>query len=349
MARHRLRKAIFLLLKVGVSVGLLVWLVSQVRQDDNFVRLWSAEKNWTLLAAAFALCLVSVVITFMRWLLLVRALGLTFHVSDALRLGFLGYLFNFVSLGSVGGDLFKAVFIAREQHGYRAEAVATVLIDRLVGLYGMFLVASAAVLATGMYDYNGSWQIRYVSITALALTLAGAVGIGMLFVPGVTGGWMSRRLGNLPLVGPTAAKLLGAVRIYRQKFPTVLLALAMSIVVHVLLTISLFLIGKGFGVPAPTLPMQFLAVPLAMLTGALPLPFAGLGAFEVALATLYVHTSAGVVTTKTSGLIVALGYRLITIAIAAVGLVYYLLQRREVADVVHEAEEELEREEEEGE
>ena len=71
-------------------------------------------------------------------------------MADAFRLGFLGYLFNFVSLGSVGGDLFKAVFIAREQHGKRAEAVATVVIDRVIGLYVLFFVASVAALATGM-------------------------------------------------------------------------------------------------------------------------------------------------------------------------------------------------------
>ena len=53
---------------------------------------------------------------------------------------------------SVGLDqsAFKAVFIAREQHGKRAEAVATVVIDRLIGLYVLFVVASVAALWTGM-------------------------------------------------------------------------------------------------------------------------------------------------------------------------------------------------------
>ena len=78
--------------------------------------------------------------TFVRWYLLVRALQLQFRLVDAFRLGFLGYLFNFVVVGSVGGDLFKAIFIAREQPGRRAEAVATVLVDRIVGVYALVLV-----------------------------------------------------------------------------------------------------------------------------------------------------------------------------------------------------------------
>ena len=40
------------------------------------------------------------------------------------------------------------------------------------------------------------------------------------------------------------------------------------------------------------------------------------------------------------GLVVALGFRLITIVIAAVGIVYYWTSRKEVAEVLHEVEEE---------
>ncbi len=44
------------------------------------------------------------------------------------------------------------------------------------------------------------------------------------------------------------------------------------------------------------------------------------------------------------GLIVTFGYRLITILIAMVGAVYYLGSRKEVADVIHDAEIEQEHE-----
>ena len=92
-------------------------------------------------------CAVS--LTFVRWYLLVRALGLNFRLLDAFRLGFLGYLFNFVSVGSVGGDLFKAIFIAREQPGRRTEAVATVLVDRVVGVYALVLLTSTVICWAG--------------------------------------------------------------------------------------------------------------------------------------------------------------------------------------------------------
>jgi ActR/RegA family two-component response regulator len=42
------------------------------------------------------------------------------------------------------------------------------------------------------------------------------------------------------------------------------------------------------------------------------------------------------------GLVVALGYRIITVLVAAVGVCYYLASRQEVARVLHAAEQEVE-------
>ena len=69
--------------------------------------------------------LAAVVLTFVRWYLLVTPLGLPFHLRDAIRLGFVGYLFQFASLGAVGGDLFKAAFLAHEQPRRRPEGTTT--------------------------------------------------------------------------------------------------------------------------------------------------------------------------------------------------------------------------------
>ena len=61
-----------------------------------------------------------IVLTLIRWCFLVRALGITFSIRDALRIGFLGYLFNLSPAGIAGGDLLKAVMLAREHPGNRA-------------------------------------------------------------------------------------------------------------------------------------------------------------------------------------------------------------------------------------
>ena len=189
-----MKKALLNLLKIALPAALIWWLLSRI-EPQQLEMLQTRPKNWTLLGLAFAMSFAAVSITFLRWWLLVCTLGLTFRIRDAFRLGFLCYLLNFVSVGGVGGDLFKAVFIAREQPGKRGHAVATVLVDRIVGLYSLLLVAAAAILVAGIPDHPG---IRFVCQMTLVLTLIGGVGLVLLMLPTLTSGRFSRGPSSCP-------------------------------------------------------------------------------------------------------------------------------------------------------
>jgi hypothetical protein len=106
-----------------------------------------------------------------------------------------------------------------------------------------------------------------------------------------------------------------------------------------------WLVSRGLPGQAPSLADHLVIIPLAMVTGVLPLPVNGLGAFETAVVFLYERVPAGLELSEGRGLLAAFGYRAITILIALVGVCYYLASRREVAEVMHEAEAELEHEE----
>jgi uncharacterized membrane protein YbhN (UPF0104 family) len=252
-------------------------------------------------------------------------------------------LLTFVSLGSVGGDLFKAVFVAKEQPGRRAEAVATVVLDRVIGLYMLFVLATVAILATNQL-HSPVEQIAVICKGTLACTALGAAGIAVLLIPGVTQGAFSSFLQRLPRLGPLFGKLLGAIRIYRRKPGMLALACALSVVIHSLSTIGIWLVARGLPGEVPSLADHFVIIPLAMVTGVLPLPVNGLGAFEAVVAFLYQRVPVDLAVAEGRGLVVSLGYRAITILIAMIGVCYYLASRREVAAVLEEAEREAEEE-----
>src|SRR5215469_409034 len=174
--KRHLKKILFNLLKFGVSIGIVTYLVIDASRDQAFADLAHQPKNWAVLSLAAASGLGAVLLTFVRWYVLVRALDLPFTLKDAVRLGFLGYLLNFVSLGAVGGDLFKAVFIARQFPGRRPEAVATVVLDRVIGLYMLFVMASVAILVTGKL-HNSDETVRIIGRGALVASAVGAAGI----------------------------------------------------------------------------------------------------------------------------------------------------------------------------
>ena len=340
MGRNPLRRLALTLVKIALSVGILAFLIVRAAKESAFEDLTRQSKHWGLLAAAAGVCFAAVVLTLIRWFWLVRALELPFRLHEALRLGFLGYLFNLAPMGIVGGDLLKAVMLARRQPGRRAEAVASVLMDRLLGLYVLFLVASAAIFLTGLWRTDVP-SVRIACQTAMGLTVAGTVFMAVLLLPDATRGRSTEWFGRLPYVGHSLKRLIEAVRMYRLKLPTLAAAFVASIAIHSLFSVGVYLVACGLYEHVHSVGMHFVIIPLSAATGVLPIT---MGPFEGVLALLYKGIPLPGAPAEVAanlfgqGVAVALAYRIITVLIAAVGACYYLGSRQEVAEVVHEAE-----------
>jgi hypothetical protein len=326
--------------KFAISAAIIAWLVLKAVRDagDQDLDLFAVSNRWGLIGLAWIAFFVNLVLTIVRWYLLVVALDIPFRLRDAFRLGFLGYLLNFVSLGSVGGDVFRAIFIAREAPNHRAQAVATVLIDRVIGLYILFLMASCCIVYEGLWRAPAP-EVRTIANVTLISTVVGFGGIVMLLVPGFTTGALSQALTRLPRIGPVVGKLIWAVRIYRRKLGVLFWASVLTVGVHALSTVGIYSIAIAVDGKAPSLAAHFIIVPLSMVAGALPLPMMGLGAFEGALELLYRQVPSTVKLSTLGVLKVAFWYRIITILNAMIGAVVYLFSRREVSEVLHEASE----------
>ena len=66
-----------------------------------------------------------------------------FTLRAAILLGFIGNVFNLVIPGAVGGDLIKAAYLVR-MHVKKTQAIASMVIDRILGLLGLFILAAIA-------------------------------------------------------------------------------------------------------------------------------------------------------------------------------------------------------------
>jgi glycosyltransferase 2 family protein len=335
------KKILIMFLKVAVSAAIIGYLVYDAMYGKGhgnvFANLIDQPKNWELLAAAWACCFGATMLTFVRWWILVRAIGVPFRFVDAIRISFWGYLFNLAPLGIVGGDLVKAVMLDHEYPNYRAKAVASVLIDRVIGLYILFIVASAAVLLTGFLDVPVP-DIHWICLTMFGLTIVSTVGLAVVMGPDLTGGRLLRMVGRIPRVGPSLESLFNAVRMYNHKPGVLAITCTMSVAVHCLFAVGVYLIACGLPGNHLTLANHFVVMPVSAATQVIPLP---IGPFEAVLDYLYTHVPiAGPVIVAGQGLVVALVYRLITLLIAASGVVYYFGNRREMAEVIHEAEQE---------
>jgi len=335
-----LKKLLIIGLKVGVSLALVGYLVYSVQGNGVFGDLCSQPKRWDLLALALAACAGAVTISIVRWGYLVRALGIPFTLKESLRLGFLGYLFNLAPMGIVGGDLLKAVMLAMRHPGSKAKAVSSVIVDRIMGLYILFVVGSLAILATRFYD-SPVPQIRQLSLAALGITLLGTLIIAWMLTPGATDNRLVRAAEGLPKVGPHLQHAVESLRMYRRQPRVLLIATAMSFCVHLLSSVGVFCIACGLPGAHLSLSQHMVVVPVSFSACVIPLP---LGPTELVLEMLYraIPLADGTALQPGQGLIVAMAYRAICVIIAVVGIVYYLSGRREVSAVLHQTPEQME-------
>lgn len=322
-------------LKLVLPAALFVYLLYRVPAED-YESFFSRSKRWDFLVLAQGVAFLAVVITFLRWQQLVLAFGIPFTTREALRLGFLSYLLNFISFGSIGGDLFKAVIVARHKPQAQPEAVASVLLDRAIGLFGLILMTVIALVC--FPPLNPSAVIVSIRDAAIALAVIGTVALALAVY---SGAWFDRWIDwgeRWPVIGSPLARMARAVRLLRKQ-PVVLLAVILeSILVHGLLSLTVYCISRGLYDTCPTFVEHMFVVPAGMAAGALPLAPGGLGTQELALDQLFKqlpNQSPGF-----SGILVATVYRLITLAIAGIGLIYYGSSRsRELQEARRAAEE----------
>ncbi len=275
---------------------------------------------WRLVGLAFAVYLAALTTSFLRWFTLVRALGLPFRLRDALRLGFIGNVFNLVIPGAVGGDLIKAAFLCREQ-SRKTQAVASMFIDRALGLLGLFLLAGAS----GAFAWaEAPDQARRLIVLVWLAVLLGVAGLGVLFTPALYRP-LNQRLKGRGRLETIVVELETMASAYRDRLGTVLGALAMAVAGHSMLVVAFYAMSLAlFRGHVPSLADHFLLVPLTLFTTAVPLPFGALGVSEQASQQLFDMVR------HPKGAVAMMGFRVLMYAGGLVSALVYLVNLNQV-------------------
>jgi hypothetical protein len=327
------------LLKLILSasiVAYLVWDAVRGKGGSNvFSTLVSEPKNWGFLIAAWAILMAGTLLLFVRWWCLVRALGVPCRLRDAIRIAFWGMLFNLAPLGVVAGDLVKAFMLAHEHREHQASAVASVLIDRVIGLWSLFVFATITILLTGFWTLPAA-DIRWICYATFLATGVGTVGIMVMFAPDAILGRGVQLLAHIPRVGHMIQSLVEAMRMYRHRPFALAGACLMSFAIQTISVVTCYWIARGLPGEVLSLRAHSVIIPLSIVAGVVPLP---MGPFEFVIEFLYTHIPAGVTIATGQGLVVALAYRLITVLVAATGVASSLGSRRELAEAIHDMDE----------
>ena len=279
MTRHRKHSRLgpvvnaFLLALAFSLLGLVIW-----QNRDKIGEVFRHRLDLRLLGLGLLIYQISLLISYVRWCMLLRVIEPGFKLRDTMLLGCIGFVFGMVIPGPVGGDFIKAAYLVRMQIK-RTQAIASMLIDRIVGLLGLFsLAAGAGVLAWGV----ASPDVRKLIVAAWV-----ALGLGVLLLTAIFGNVLHRFFprsggsghGRLFLI---MSELEAMSTTYRLRLDVVLVSLGLSLLGHALSVLAFFVMGTMLfptGITT-TLAQHYLMVPLTLFSTIVPLPFGALGLSE---------------------------------------------------------------------
>jgi glycosyltransferase 2 family protein len=331
---------LILFLKYGLGLGLLAWVMGTYwhipspdgTEELGLARVLQQPLHWPFLALAAAIGVASVLLTFVRWFVLVRAQGLPFSLPSALRLGMIGFYLSTFLPGSVGGDIIKAVFIAREQ-SRRTVAITTVIMDRVIGLCGLVWLVT---LVGWCFWVAGILPAR----AALQTIFLGAVGLSagsfvFWFLLGALSQDRADRLTTwlrgIPKLGGPLGELWRAGWAYRCQGRSVGAALGLSMIGHVGFVLMFYFCARAVNAvnEMPTLAAHVFAVPVGMAIAAgIPTP-GGVGGGEFVYGELYKMLGYAVA----AGVLASLMQRCINWALGLVGYLIYLRMKPDLVNV----------------
>ena len=297
-------------IKVSIAFALLYWLYRQGILDFRVLLALTIDARFVGASViACGLVVGALMLLSLRLVLVLRLQGITLSPGRSIGLTMIGALFGFVLPGLIAGDAVKAMYLLRGSEGRKSKAVAAVIVDRLIGLYGLFVLGSIASVAA----WAGGWiqeEMYPILLIAPLLTLTGAVILAVLIMLDYGSGTLSHRV--ISWLPRMARNLTFALTDYSKHGTSLFQAIGISVLSHGFIVVAFFIMAVLVRDPL-TLAQHLALDPLAMVLNIVPLTPGGLGLTEGAFA--YLFQQAG----SANGAIIALLGRVVQYIVFSVG------------------------------
>jgi glycosyltransferase 2 family protein len=249
-----------------LTLGVLSVLAGRVDVPATFEALLRLKPDF----AVYVLALVALdrAIMIGRWAFLLKAAGAPIQMASILRIYLVSSFVGAFLPAGVGADAARAYTLSLHT-SQGTEAIASVAVDRLLGLLSILTMAVVGVIAAGAQADRGP------NVLVLVVTIA-AGAAGVLWADR----WLRAALpepwhGSRP--GARVLRLADALSAYRTHRPTLVTVFLLSIGVQLLRILQAFLLGRGIGIDVPFSYYLFF-MPIGLIALLLPISISGFGA-----------------------------------------------------------------------
>jgi uncharacterized protein (TIRG00374 family) len=275
---------------IGVALGIIYGII-----QSSDVKLWG-----TIVQAKFSLLILALLMfgsvacmASYRLNLLLKTQGIYLSAWGIIRLTLIGIFFNLALPGAVSGDMMKMYLLARHTTHQKEGAILTILLDRVIGLTGLFIVAFLVVIFSFDLISEIDRSHRIVKIAGYIVGIGSLFGIIFMILMGLRERVMRLSfivwlIGHcqrvLPAVILNSIENLGsAMKLFRRNHFTIITAILISVLIHAVLALNFYCIGVGVGENVIKLKSYFISVPVANAVAALPLTPGGIGTRDLTI------------------------------------------------------------------
>lgn len=275
-------KRVGYILRFVITAVLLVYVMQKVGlfdsggRDKLFVLIRSV--SIPLLLLSFCVSLLLNLSSGFKWFLLLRSRGINISLFRAWGLYMIGICFSLLLPTSMGGDLIRIHELGRFT-GKRAEAAASVFVERFSGMVVLFFLTVIAVFLQR--------QLLSVGWMTISLVVAVSASVAIIWIIvderpyAFVKTLLSRRAPFLIGVLGKLDKVHLAVLEYRDDRQALVIALVNTFIFYFLAVLNVYVTALAFS-PEIHFTEFFVAVPLIMFIMNLPISIGGIGLMEFA-------------------------------------------------------------------
>ena len=248
-----------------LSVTILWWLSTRIDMGEAVRAVFTVRLPHLL----FVLALVGLdrVVMIYRWVLLLRASGVAITTAKAADIFLVSsFVGSFLPAG-VGADMARA-YSLRNHILEGGEALASVVVDRLLGTLSLGLMGVVGLLAWTS-EASSDWRALAI-IMVLVL-----VSIGAFWLDHAVKAVLADRA-HATRVGRAVLRLADAVSRYRDRRTTLAAVFFWSVAIQVIRIVEAYVLGLGLGLTVP-FGYYLLFMPLGLLMLLLPISVSGFG------------------------------------------------------------------------
>lgn len=283
-----MKKIAVWLIKILVAVAVMSWII--IKHKESFIEnLKNFELKFFFLA--LFLLLFQMAVCGLRWYYLLKVQKIDISVKEVMLLNFKSFFLSLVIPGGmIGGDVAKVAMVSsRMPKGARLEPNFSILVDRIIGMIGLFLIAIIAVITS--FNLLMNVDLSELKIPK-SLNLAGIIiflcaclsGIGISLVIFFHKfferfKFINKILDKLDnLSGGMIQRCKSALDIYSQNWKLLIVWTILTMVfVHLMVFFIGWVLAIGLGIEIKSLSALLAAIILGSIAGLLPLTPSGLG------------------------------------------------------------------------